>query len=840
MKHFFQILITVFLFGAFTSSAQKALAPDGFSINAPSAALGDAADVIIGDGLSVDKYLPVAPWYEYSYTQTIYLQSEINISGLISEIRYHYNGNSAWSDEVDIYMGTTTKSSFTNEAGWIPVNELTLVYSGLLAVTATEGWVSIVLDDPFNYDNTGNLVVAVHEKTPGSHTDGDDFYCTEMVDEARSLAVASDGANPDPASPPDAEDFSGWSPYFIPNTAFLFETEGGNIDGIRSTETGGNWNDPSTWIDGVVPGVDDNAVIDGPVSIEGNYACNSLYVTQSGLIQNGNDLQVYSLEVNGNLLNEGVLRNNPDFSSTFMRVVVHGDVTNSATMSFGELALAGENGNTISQNGSSPFTVSELQMWFNATGPVTFGSDVSFSGTNIALNNVQATLAGRLNLFAGAGLSDVVLNGQGNILSGRDNAILSSTVSLSNVNLQDNIQIVGNSVSFGEGVVIEGTVENGDEYQIYTLEAIADFVNEGVLRNNPNFGTALNISVLKNVTNSGTIGVQQFHVNGEIDQTITLVDESGIDSEVFFHSNMEAGPYQWQKDGVDITDATSEFLKFENGLSSADAGVFSCISNGTVSRTVTVVVETNTVDALPLPYYDGFEDGAEGWLAYDLDEDGYTWGRFNDATEAYAGEHGLRVEWNASGNNDWLVSPLLEFPADEPVTLSFYAKSFDVNFLESFEVKVISEDGEITDHIASENDIPDVYNEYTYDLSAYAGQNVYFAVVCVSVDENYLYVDEFNVEAISFTSIPDVDHLNPSIGIYPNPVSDPSVVSIEVADNEITGVELLNITGLIVDTYSISGASGKERIDVSGQKPGVYFLRIYTNNGAMVRKLIIQ
>ncbi len=109
MKHLFLIFIAVFLFGGITSSAQKVEAPAGSFSNTPSAAPGDAADVIIGDGLSVDKYLPVAPYFEYSYTQTIYLQSEINISGPISEIRYYYNGNSEWSDEVDIYMGTTTK-----------------------------------------------------------------------------------------------------------------------------------------------------------------------------------------------------------------------------------------------------------------------------------------------------------------------------------------------------------------------------------------------------------------------------------------------------------------------------------------------------------------------------------------------------------------------------------------------------------------------------------------------------------------------------------------------------------------------------------------------------------
>ncbi|MGM0573813.1 MAG: choice-of-anchor J domain-containing protein, partial [Bacteroidota bacterium] len=610
------------------------------------------------------------------------------------------------------------------------------------------------------------------------------------------------------------------------------------VDGIVSTEAGGNWNDASTWIGGVVPGTDDNVVVNGRVSVAGNYSCKSLQVAETGSLQNANDLQGYSLEVNGHLMNEGIIQDNPDFS-TSLNIIVHGDVSNSATISVGELSLAGENGHAIFQSGNTPFTVGDLKMWFNATGPVTFGNDVTFEGTNIALGNVDANLSGPLNLTGGAVLSDVILNGQGNVLSGQDNAILSSDVILSNVNLSGNLQITGNLVSFGEGVVIQGTVENGDNFQGYTLEATGDLINEGILRNNPDYGTALNVRVYKNVTNSGTIGVQQFYVDGETGQSITLMNESGIDSEVFFYSNMETGgPYQWQKDGVAITDATSDFLKFENGLSSADAGVYTCISDGTESRSITVEAETSTVDALPLPFNDGFEDGTEGWLIIDYDGDDNQWERSYGS--AYEGDYAFRVYYNSLGNNDWLVSPLLNLPENAlSVDLSFFARSDLSSMLESFDVKVITED-ETIHEIASEVEVPDNYTEYTYDLTEFAGQKISVAVVCVSEDKFYLYLDKFSITAETPTSVIDRESKENVVEIYPNPATETSVVRIDLADSRIIGVELLSITGQIVKAYSMSGSSGIERINVTGQKPGVYFLKIYTSNGEKVKKLIIQ
>ncbi len=100
-------------------------------------------------------------------------------------------------------------------------------------------------------------------------------------------------------------------------------------------------------------------------------------------------------------------------------------------------------------------------------------------------------------------------------------------------------------------------------------------------------------------------------------------------------------------------------------------------------------------------------------------------------------------------NNDYLVTPKIMI-ADGDV-LSFYAKSHtDMYGLERFKVLVSTTDinpdlfvqiseGEYVEAPAS------AYAEYTYDLSAYAGQEAYLAIQCVSYDAFIFFVDDVYV-----------------------------------------------------------------------------------------------
>ncbi|MDD3536457.1 MAG: choice-of-anchor D domain-containing protein, partial [Candidatus Cloacimonetes bacterium] len=160
--------------------------------------------VTIGDG-TVSQSLPVNAYYGYTYSQSIYLQSEINIPNKrIEKIYYHWNGAGVGnnSNEWLVYMGHTDVNNFPNGTSWIPLSELTQVYAGTLEIPAVNGWIEIALDLPFIYNNEQNLVIAVDENKPGYDGSAQYFYCTDSSPYYRSLRYYTDNPNPDPASPP--------------------------------------------------------------------------------------------------------------------------------------------------------------------------------------------------------------------------------------------------------------------------------------------------------------------------------------------------------------------------------------------------------------------------------------------------------------------------------------------------------------------------------------------------------------------------------------------------------------------------------------------------------------
>ena len=166
--------------------------------------------VTIGDG-DQNYHLPIDPRFSYNYTQSIFLQSEIdqgNPSGprtpyLIESIAYYWNGAGGGDNSCgwNIYMGHTDRVSFTGNTDWIPVGEMMQVFAGYLNIPAVPGWIEIELDTPFMYDNWANLVIAVQEHTPRYDRGRRNFYSTYTPNQHRSL-ICYDYVYPEPANPP--------------------------------------------------------------------------------------------------------------------------------------------------------------------------------------------------------------------------------------------------------------------------------------------------------------------------------------------------------------------------------------------------------------------------------------------------------------------------------------------------------------------------------------------------------------------------------------------------------------------------------------------------------------
>ncbi|MBP1631097.1 MAG: type sorting protein, partial [Bacteroidetes bacterium] len=170
---------------------------------------GWTQDVQIGTGTATQGYIPVNAYYGYTYSQQIIKASEISASGTvltggtITKIRYYWTGTYNFNNSTQwkVYLGHTTKTSFTSTSDWVIDTSMTVVFDGNITAPTSAGWFTIYLTTPFVYNGTNNLVIAVDENMPSYNLTGAIAY-NSYTSTNCGLYYYSDPTNPNPASPP--------------------------------------------------------------------------------------------------------------------------------------------------------------------------------------------------------------------------------------------------------------------------------------------------------------------------------------------------------------------------------------------------------------------------------------------------------------------------------------------------------------------------------------------------------------------------------------------------------------------------------------------------------------
>ena len=160
-----------------------------------------SAQIKLGAGSTDTGNAPVNSGFAFSYSQQIYTKQEINAdaAGNITGLKFYLtpSANPSYLSNWVVYLGHTTKNSLDYQIGWIPVGEMTQVYSG--TVTNVNGVAEMAFATPFPYDNVRNLVVAVDENGFNSNSNNPFFVYNTME---QALYTESNTVNPDPTNPP--------------------------------------------------------------------------------------------------------------------------------------------------------------------------------------------------------------------------------------------------------------------------------------------------------------------------------------------------------------------------------------------------------------------------------------------------------------------------------------------------------------------------------------------------------------------------------------------------------------------------------------------------------------
>lgn len=135
-------------------------------LSVPVFAQGGGEIVEIGQATTKTTLSPIYTPKNYSFTQQLYTAEEIGTDGIITSIAFHWAYNGSKTFGIDVYMKHTERSYFETSADRIPLSASDKVFTGTINPDH-DSWITITLDEPFEYDGSSNLVIAVH-RTSGS------------------------------------------------------------------------------------------------------------------------------------------------------------------------------------------------------------------------------------------------------------------------------------------------------------------------------------------------------------------------------------------------------------------------------------------------------------------------------------------------------------------------------------------------------------------------------------------------------------------------------------------------------------------------------------------------
>ena len=168
--------------------------------------------VTVGDGTDHNLRSPFSSNTAYSFEECIYAASEINIplGCTITSISYECTNGTSQSNHIEVFMKHVNYTTFSGNAQFEAVSDNDKVFDGIWDITAPSSgekaehvWNTIVLDKPFVYDGTSNLMIGIHESTPGI-TGGVDF-CYTSVNNA-CINCYSSSSKPNDMVPTDIND----------------------------------------------------------------------------------------------------------------------------------------------------------------------------------------------------------------------------------------------------------------------------------------------------------------------------------------------------------------------------------------------------------------------------------------------------------------------------------------------------------------------------------------------------------------------------------------------------------------------------------------------------------
>ncbi|MFA8298786.1 MAG: choice-of-anchor J domain-containing protein [Hyphomicrobiales bacterium] len=125
----------------------------------------DENTVEIGTEKNISVLSPIANYYQYSISQTIYTKEELQVgaNSILDRIQLKYRGADPSYNNIKIYLTQLNKNEFFSKAEWDDVTEEDLYFDNMVYLGKGQNWITFNLRKPFTYDPTKDLIVTVKE-----------------------------------------------------------------------------------------------------------------------------------------------------------------------------------------------------------------------------------------------------------------------------------------------------------------------------------------------------------------------------------------------------------------------------------------------------------------------------------------------------------------------------------------------------------------------------------------------------------------------------------------------------------------------------------------------------
>lgn len=257
---------------------------------------------------------------------------------------------------------------------------------------------------------------------------------------------------------------------------------------IMSTTYGGNWMNASTWIGGVVPNLNSNVIIQGPVYVNTTNECLNLTVLGGGTITNPYN-EIGQVTVYANCTNYGQIVDGGPMGE--VRLVVLGNILTTNTITCEYVYYAGDTDHTFANVG----TFNPTHFLNMAYANVILLSDLSLTSTHVYLPHLSLNggFMEHTNIHGGNGATLNLTNGAYMYNITADELMLQGTV------------LISGPVSIGN-LYNYGSIYNRNDAD-YSLTITGRLDNHGSIGNNP-AGHYLNLDLDGDIYNYQTINPQ--------------------------------------------------------------------------------------------------------------------------------------------------------------------------------------------------------------------------------------------------------------------------------------------------------------------------------------------